>query len=204
MGDNAGTYLLVRRLHALTGLVFAFAFVFLFLVPYSTIFSGYELFNYLTSIAAKIPLLDEFEVVFILLPLIFHAIVGISIVHSSQFNVIYYGTYRNWMYAISRIAGLVLIPFVAYHVYFTRLVFAFSGRHMDYAYMQKLLSSPGIKTLYIAGILSAAIYIGCGFATELMRWGVTVSRRSQDFASMIMWALTIVLAIWGVCVVLAF
>lgn len=194
----------MRRLHSLTGFVFAFAFVFLFLLPYSTAIYGYESFNLLSDIAARIPLLGEFEAVFILVPLALHAVIGLSVIHSSQFNVIAYGTYRNWMYALQRMAGLILIPFIIYHVYFTRIVFAFTGRHADFAYMHNLLSSEWVSALYVAGIVAAAFYIGNGASIELVRWGVAVKRRSQDVIAMIMWVVTLIMALWGIRILMSF
>lgn len=197
-------YFLVRRLHSLTGLILSAAFLFCFLIPYSSALSGAKSFDNFMIGCQKIPLVSTLQVVMVLLPLVFHATVGFSIIYSSRFNVVSYGNYRNWMYAIQRITGILLIPFLVYHIYNTQVAFAFTGRYADYAFVQHLLAPAWVRVIYYTGVVCASLHIGGGIATALVRWGVTASRRAQDVTAMVMWVVTLILAAWGLRVVAAF
>lgn len=201
---NGSGHFWIRRLHSLTGIVLGVAYLIFFLIPNSVAIGGAEDFNLFAAITNKIPLLGELEFLLILLPLIFHAAVGLSIIYSSQFNVISYGSYRNWMYALQRITGIFMAPFLLYHIYATRLLFAFTGRFADFAYMQKLMTPLWAKVLYGAGVAFASFHIGNGIAFALTRWGITASKRSQEVASMVMWGVTLVLGLWGARVIMSF
>lgn len=198
------SYFWLKRLHTITGFILACAFFALFLFPYSTIFSSEPAFNQLMVKIDSIPLLGWIEFVFIGVPLVFHMMMGLMIVHSGQINVFSYSYYKNWMYALERICGLILIPFVAYHIYATKLSIMFSSRHLDARLMHTILSPTWAKTLYIAGIVSAAFYFGNGLASALTTWGITASRRSRAAASILGWIVTIVIAMWGVKIILEF
>lgn len=197
-------YFWLKRFHSFTGLWLAIFYVICFLLPYSAILGGPEPFDIIAMIGAKVPLIGTLRFLFVFIPLLFHAIFGLTLVYASEINVISYGTYKNWMYALQRLSAIIIIPFLAYHIYRTEIVFAFTEKYADYVYMSALLSKTWVKAIYLAGIFAVSFHIGNGIATALFRWGITVSRRSQDMAAMAMWAVTFVLAVWGFLVVNAF
>jgi succinate dehydrogenase / fumarate reductase cytochrome b subunit len=197
-------YFWLYRLHAITGMVFALAFVFCFLLPYSSIFGGPAEFNHFMAKVGAIPMLGLTQTIFIVLPLIFHAALGLMIVHGCQINAFSYGFYRNWMYALQRITGIILIPFVAYHVYKTYLVMAFNGKSVDFNFMHSLLAHPWAKVFYCVGIVCTAFYIGNGFASQSTAWGIAASRRARSAASVLGWVVTLGLVIWGLRLVFYF
>lgn len=201
--SSAG-YFWLRRLYLFSGFVFAFAFIICLLLPFSMALGSADTFNLFAEITEQIPLLDEFEVICILLPLLFHAAVGLSIIYASQFNIISYGTYGNWIYALQRLAGIFLIVFVGYHIYFTRFVFAFTGHYADFAYMHKLLEPAWAKVFYCLGFASSAFYIGSGVWTALLLLGITATKKSQEIAAMLLWILTFAIAGFGIRLVYAF
>ncbi|HPM40878.1 MAG TPA: hypothetical protein PLY45_00390 [bacterium] len=205
MAGGAGTgYFLVRRLHTLSGLLVSLAYVFLFLMPMSAAAGGAASFNGLAKSLNDLPFAGAAMLPFVLAPLAFHAAVGLSMLYGSELSAISYGFYRNWMYALQRLTGVVLVPFVVFHVTKAHLAFAFTGRAADYAFMQKLLAPGWVRAVYVAGVISAAFHIGNGMATALARLGILGTRRAQDAAAMVMWVVTLVLAAWGVRVVYAF
>lgn len=198
------SYFWLRRLHSLSGIWLSISFIVCFLLPLSAAIVGESYFNLVAIITDKIPLIAELEVVFVVVPLLFHAAVGMSVIYGSQFNVISYGSYYNWMYALQRLTGILIAPFIAYHIYATKIAFAFSGRYADYAYMQRLFAPTGPKVFYCLGIACVSFHIGHGIASAMMRWGITASRRAQDVASMTLWVVTIAISIWGARIILAF
>ncbi len=197
-------YLWLSRLHSITGLVFAIAFVCCFLLPYSSIFSGPSSFDAAMAERFSAPMLGLAQVAFILIPLIYHAAYGLMIVHGSQINAFKYGYYRNWMYALERVAGLLLIPFVIYHIYRTELASAVGAGPLSSGYMHALFASGWSKGVYAAGIVIAAFYIGNGLAMQSSVWGAAASRRARGAAIVVGWIVTTVLTLWGLRIILSF
>lgn len=197
-------HLFLKRLNSISGLVLAFAYLVCFLLPYSASLSGTESFDLVQLIVKRISLASIFDLVIVVPALLFHIVAGLSIIYTSEFNVISYGNYNNWMGAMRRISGIILIPFLAYHIFKTKVHFAFTDQFPTFAYMQKLLGENWIRALYIAGVLAASFHIGNGFASILFGFGITQSKKSQDVTAMIMWALTLILAIWGIIIVFSF
>jgi len=206
MNGDAGdhTYYWLHRLYSITGLCFAVSFVLLFLVPFSSIFGGEAAFNRFMARTDAIPMLGWAEFLFVLVPLIFHMAMGILIVYNSQINVVSYGFYRNWMYALQRLAGLILIPFVAYHIYLAELSPALSGRPLTAAVMLSALSTPWTRVLYFAGVVAAAFYFGNGLAHSSRSWGLAASRRARGAFVTAGWIVTMILGAWGVKLILSF
>ncbi|MFH0799684.1 MAG: hypothetical protein V2A66_05840 [Pseudomonadota bacterium] len=204
MGTAGTGYFWLRRLHSLSGILLSVGYIAFFLIPCSAALGGASSFNLVAAIGEKVPLLSAIKMVFVVAPLMFHAAVGLSVIYSSQFNVIAFSSYRNWMYALQRLTGILVIVPIIHYIYTTELVFAFTGRHAEFAYMQKLLAPSWVKAIYGAGVACAAFHIGNGISFALTRWGITASRRAQDAAAMAMWVVTIILAGWGARVILAF
>lgn len=197
-------YLWLCRLHALTGAVFAAAFVLYFLVPFSSAFDGPRAFDARMLELAREPLAGAVLATFVLVPLLYHAAFGLLIVHGCQINAFRYSAYRNWMYALERVAGLLLVPFVVYHLYRTGLARALGAAPLSYDAMHALLASSWAKGLYVAGVVCAAFYIGNGLAMQATTWGIAASPRARSAAVVAGWVVTFVLAAWGVKVVLSF
>ncbi len=208
MGMNGSSgeysYFWLQRLHSLTGFILALAFILLFLVPYSTVLGGDAAFTRFMAKSGEIPLLGWAELLLVGVPLVFHIAMGLMIIHGGQINVFAYGLYKNWMYALQRLTGLILIPFVLYHVYETKLAFLFSGRSIDAKHMHAILTPGWSKAFYITGIICAAFYFGNGLAGALSSWGLAASRRSRTAAAIAGWIITILMAVWGVRLILEF
>jgi succinate dehydrogenase / fumarate reductase cytochrome b subunit len=198
------SYFWLCRLHAIAGVVFAAAFVLYFLIPFSAAFDGSRSFDSSMMELARAPTVGWALAVFVLLPLIYHAAFGVLLVHGCQINAFHYGSYRNWMYALERVTGLVLIPFVIYHLYKTELAHALGAAPMSFDAMHALLAPAWRKALYLGGVACAAFYIGNGFAIQSATWGLAASSRARSAAIIVGWVVTIVLAVWGMKVVLSF
>lgn len=202
-GTNSGFgYFWLCRLHAVAGVVFAMAFVLYFLLPFSAALGGPQAFD--GSMAEAAHASGMAVAVFVLLPLIYHAAFGVMLVHGCQINAFRYGTYRNWMYALERVAGLLLIPFVIYHLFKMELPFALSSSPLSFDAMHALLAPTWRKALYLGGMCAAAFYIGNGLAMQATTWGFAASEKARGAAVIAGWVLTIVLAVWGAKIVLSF
>ncbi|MFA4875189.1 MAG: hypothetical protein WC690_07585 [bacterium] len=206
MNGSSGeySYFWLYHLQYFTGLILCVAYVVFFLVPFSSILGGDAAFTHFMTTAGEVPLLGWVEALFVGVPLIFHIAFGLMIMHGGQINIFSYAYYKNWMYALERVTGLILIPFALYHIYATKLAFMWSGRYLDAKVMHSILTPAWSKSLYIAGIVCAAFYFGNGMAGGLNAWGIAATRRSRTAAAIAGWVLTLVLAAWGLRIVSEF
>lgn len=201
---NALNKFWIRRLYSLSGIFFLAAYLISFLIPYSSILASEDSFNKTVSFFAHIPFWNIFEFVFLFTPIVFCTVVFLTILSSSQFNVFYYPYYKNWMFSLERVCNLILIPFIGYHLYVSKFLFLFTNQYADYSYMKKIIDPIGIKSFYILGIICLSIYIGIALSRMLFIWGITATRKSRDWTSIVMWVVSIVIAAWGLTIIFAF
>ena len=197
-------YFWLRRLHSIAGVILAMAFLVCYLIPYSFALGGKGPFDNLMAAVHGCPLLNWIVLIFVFLPLIVYMVMGGFSLYGSSANVVSYPFYRNWMYFFQRLTGLLIVPFIAYHIYVTYLNFVFTDRYADFAFLQKLFAPVWAKVFYSVGVACMAFHIGNGMATTLSQWGITVSRRSGEAASITMWCVTLILTAWGIRLIFAF
>src|SRR5690606_39889939 len=120
------------------------------------------------------------ECVVIYISLLFHAILGIYIAFTANNNPVKLSFFRNWMFTIQRITGIILVFFIAWHVYQTRIQKAL-GAEVNFEMMENILTNPVMLILYLAGILAATFHLSNGLWSFLVRWGITQSpKRSEE------------------------
>ncbi len=197
-------YFWLHRFHSMAGFLLAIAYLFLFLLPYSSAMQGVLSFNQTMSVLHGLPMFNSFCIVIVGALLIFYASLSFMIIHSSGANPVSYGRYRNWMYLLQRVAFLMILPALIYHVSNVTLKTAFGDRMIDFAMMNFALSKLWVNLLYIAGVLGAAFYIGNGLVLAMMGWGVAASKSSRDALAALGWVITFILAAWGLRVIFSF
>lgn len=197
-------YFYIRRLHSLLGIFPIGVFLFEHFFANSYIFKGPESFNGLVETLQSIPLIPFLEIGVIAVPIFFHAVLGLIIFYTGKSNFLDYGFYRNWMYFLQRITGVIALIFIIVHVWETRISLALDGRHIQFADMQKIFEPAWAKWFYIIGILSAVYHLTNGLCGALMTWGITVSKRSQKIVMIAAWAVFVVMGVWGLSILRAF
>jgi succinate dehydrogenase / fumarate reductase cytochrome b subunit len=192
-----------RRIHSLLGVIPIGIFLMQHLVVnhYATV--GVESFNKAANFMGNLPFRYVLETVFIYLPLLFHAIYGLYIAFTGTSNVGKMGFFRNWMYLLQRITGVLTLIFIAWHVWETRIASAF-GTEVNFQMMQDILSSPFMFGFYLVGILSAIFHFSNGLWSFLVTWGITVSPRSQVISTYVTIGIFVLLSIVGIQTLLAF
>jgi succinate dehydrogenase / fumarate reductase, cytochrome b subunit len=192
-----------RRLHSFLGLIP----VGLFLVVHLTVnfyaTRGAEAFNQAAGFMESLPYLIFLEILFIYLPLLFHAIYGIYIAFQAKANANRYKYYRNWLFFFQRWTGLFLVIFLAWHIWETRVQMAM-GEPLNFTMMQSILSNPGMVVFYIVGVLSAVFHFANGLWAFSVHWGITVTPKSQKAMAYVSAIIFVLLAIVGVSAVFAF
>src|SRR5690625_641449 len=121
-----------RRLHSLLGVIPIGVFLVQHLVVNHFAVYGEESFNKAAGFMGNLPFVLVLETVIIYLPILFHAILGVYIVFVARNNVKRYGFFRNWMFYLQRITGVVTLVFIAWHVWETRVQIRFGNAEVNY------------------------------------------------------------------------
>src|SRR5699024_94834 len=172
-----------RRLHSLLGVIPIGVFLVQHLVVNHFAVYGEESFNKAAGFMGNLPFVLVLETVIIYLPILFHAILGVYIVFVARNNVKRYGFFRNWMFYLQRITGVVTLVFIAWHVWETRVQIGLGNAEVNYSLMEVILTNPVMFWFYVVGVLSTTFHFANGLWSFLVSWGITQSPRSQKIAT---------------------
>jgi len=192
-----------RRLHSLLGVIPIGVFLTQHLIVNHFVTGGPESFNKASNFMGSLPFKIVLETVIIYLPLLYHAIYGLYIAFTANSNVNRFGTFRNWMYLLQRITGVITLIFIAWHVWQTRVAAAL-GTEVNYDMMHDILSSPFMFGFYLVGILSAIFHFANGLWSFLVSWGITVSPRSQLITTYVTIGVFVILSLISIQTLIAF
>jgi succinate dehydrogenase/fumarate reductase cytochrome b subunit (b558 family) len=196
----------LRRLHSLTGVVPVGAFLIVHLWTNAKAMLGPSSFGRAVEEINNLPFLVAIEVVGILAPLAFHAIYGVVLAFESRPNVGAYGYTRNWMYTLQRVTGILAFIFIVVHLKDFRLAKALGvmqyGGFFDS--LGELLTIRWRALFYLFGTTAAVFHFANGLRTFLWSWGITVSERSQRFATIVAASLGVALWLLGANTILFF
>jgi len=193
-----------RRLHSLLGVIPVGLFVVQHLIINHFATQGPEAFNKAAKFVEGLPFLIFLEFGVIYIPILFHAILGLYIAFTARNNTVTLSYFRNWMFSLQRITGIILLAFIAWHVYETRFQVALGNAEVNYEMMENILSNPVMLIIYIVGVLSATFHLANGLWNFLVRWGITQSPRSQRISTYVMAIFFVVISVIGVRAALAF
>lgn len=192
-----------RRLHSLLGVIPVGLFLTQHLVVNHFATKGVEAFNNASHFMENLPFKMVLETFVIFLPLLFHAIYGLYIAFTAQNNVGRFGFFRNWLFALQRVSGVITLIFLAWHVWETRIAAAM-GADVNFDMMANILSNPFMLAFYIVGVISAIFHFANGLWAFGVSWGITVSPRSQQISTYVTLGIFVALSIVGVRALLAF
>ncbi|NEU29827.1 succinate dehydrogenase [bacterium LRH843] len=192
-----------RKLHSLLGVIPVGIFVIQHLIINHFATKGASAFNKASLFMENLPFRYALEIFIIFLPILYHAIYGLYIAFQAKNNATRYGFFRNWMFALQRITGVILVVFIAWHVWETRIAAAL-GTEVNYEMMSDILSSPFMLIFYIVGVVSATFHLSNGLWSFAVSWGITVTPRSQQIMTYITIVFFFALTIVGIRAILAF
>lgn len=174
-------YYVMRKLHSLTGIVPLGMYLLMHLFLNSFVLLGAGSFADGVGLLHRIPYLPVLEWGMIYIPLAFHAILGILMIVEARYNTIRYGYSRNWWFWFQRVSAVVVLLFVGWHVYATRIQLALGNVTTEgfYELLRTQFQDPLWLTVYVLGITAAALHLGNGLWGFLVSWGVVTTRRSQ-------------------------
>ncbi len=128
------------------------------------------------------PIVIYLEIFAIGLPILYHAIYGLVITAEARPNAMRWRTGANWRYTLQRLSGVILVVFIGYHVFMTRLrpelyPRQFPSGLITYDYMHGYLAH--VWLLYLVGVTAAVFHFANGLWGFLIHWGITVGPRAQ-------------------------
>ncbi|GAA0442200.1 succinate dehydrogenase cytochrome B558 [Lentibacillus halophilus] len=172
-----------RRLHSLLGVIPIGIFLIQHLVVNHFAVYGEESFNKAASFMHDLPFRLALEIIVIFLPILFHAILGVYIVFVTKSNTKRYGYFRNWMFVLQRITGIITFVFIAWHIWETRVQIGLGTEDLNYNLMEDILSNTFMFWFYIVGVISTTFHFANGLWSFMVTWGITQSPKSQKVAT---------------------
>ena len=195
-----------RRLHSLLGVIPVGFFLVEHLYTNYLMTEGIHKFVEQVEWIWSLPFLPVLEVVFIYIPLLYHAIYGLYIAYQARNNVSQYSTFRNIMFLLQRVTGVVTLVYVAWHVWQTRVqLFIHDYTSAELAeHTATILQNPVTLTLYIIGLVAAVFHFSNGMWSFLVSWGITVGPRAQMISTWVWGVVFLVLSYMGISSLIAF
>lgn len=171
--------------------------------------------NQIHSLGKLLPLV---EWLFIFLPIIFHAVVGIWIIKTGKSNTENYRYVSNWRYSLQRWSGVVAVLFIFAHVFHLHGWF-----HGDWwlANVAEPLGMANFRAynaastlslalggflwpiFYVLGIVACVFHFANGVWTMGITWGVWISPKAQRNASYVCGAGGVALLLIGLSALFA-
>jgi succinate dehydrogenase / fumarate reductase cytochrome b subunit len=155
---------------------------------------GAERFDAVVKDLQTNPIIIFLEIGAIGLPILYHAAYGLFVASQARPNVGSYGWMRNWLYLLQRVTGIILVFYIGYHVWNTRLAPVFhpdmpqlqnvdgralvSSRYM-HDYLLETHFGISVFWIYLVGIGAAIFHFSNGLWNLAYHWGLTVSPRAQ-------------------------
>jgi succinate dehydrogenase / fumarate reductase cytochrome b subunit len=195
----------LRRLHSLSGIVPIGAFLAFHLFENYQATRGADAYNEMTHKLQTVPLAVAAEILIIALPILFHGVYGLFITGTASPNPVSNAFFRNWMYFVQRVTGVIVFAFILFHYWTTRLVQLHDHESLNlFNQVQAAVANPWIYAFYIAGILSATFHLANGIWSFSIVWGLTVGPQAQRRMLYISFAVFIALSYFGVRSISAF
>ena len=204
---------LIRRLHSLSGLIPVGAFMTVHLLVNASVLDGPAAFQKnVYSIHALGRILPLVEWVFIFLPILFHAIVGVVIIRGGLSNSQNYPYSANIRYTLQRVSGMIAFVFIMWHVFHMHgWIHAeawreVAGRFMGAQFAAYNATSTAaaamqafwiVPVLYAIGILASVFHLANGIWTMGITWGAWISPAAQRRALYVCGGFGLVLAAVG-------
>ncbi|PIQ86928.1 MAG: succinate dehydrogenase [Candidatus Omnitrophica bacterium CG11_big_fil_rev_8_21_14_0_20_45_26] len=172
----------LRRLHSLSGVFPIGAFLLEHMFTNSFILQGPEAYNEKIEFLRHLPYVAVLEIVFIGLPILYHAGYGIYVWMTGKVNLRWYPYAQNWLYVLQRWTGVMALVYIGVHVYETRIVNALYGTEVSFARMQEIVSQPQMFWFYVIGLLAVCFHFANGLWGFCVSWGMTIGPKSQRAA----------------------
>jgi succinate dehydrogenase / fumarate reductase cytochrome b subunit len=133
---------------------------------------GPAAFNARLREATASPLYEPAIWLFVYLPFLFHAAVGLLVIWRGQPNVVRQPRFRNWKYLLQRISAIGVLLFVPAHVYKTKVEPWRQHFAIDWTHMHEGMLEPATFAVYVLGMIGVAYHLANGLWLAGITWGV--------------------------------
>ncbi len=198
---------LIYRLFSLSGLVPVGAYLVVHLATNASIVNGPMAFQeQVDRIHALGVALLPIEIIFIFIPILFHAFVGWMIIAGAIPNTGSYPYAGNIRYTLQRATGIIAFFFIMFHVaQLHHLVGApfkeMGGAAFDAEHAASsaavALQPTWLKIVYAVGMLACVYHFANGLWTQGITWGIWTSAAAQRRANWVSIVVGGVLAVMG-------
>ncbi|AUJ52506.1 succinate dehydrogenase cytochrome b558 subunit [Staphylococcus hominis] len=194
----------LRRLHSLLGIIPIGAFLIVHLMVNHQATQGAEAFNKAAGFMESLPFLLAAELILIYIPILYHGLYGIHIAFTAKENIGHYSLFRNWMFALQRLTGIIAFVFIFVHLWQTRLQKLFFGKEISYDMMHQTLQNPVWVIVYVICVIAVIFHFSNGIWSFLVTWGFLQSKKSQRIFTWVSLIIFLILSYIGVTAILAF
>jgi succinate dehydrogenase / fumarate reductase cytochrome b subunit len=171
----AENYARLRRLHSLSGLLPLGAFLIGHIAVNATALAGADAYNRAAAALERLPLVRMAEILLIAVPMVFHVVLGALLGNTEPALRETRPHLGDRARAAQRASGALLVAYVLFHVWSTRLAPDFPGGRGDlFAFMAEHLKG-GIMYFYSFGVVAACVHFGIGLYDFAHRWGLVQS-----------------------------
>jgi len=206
-------HFLLRKLHSLTGIIPIGAFLVEHLLTNSLAIFGPERFNKAVHGLHDLPWLIGLEVFGIFLPIAFHAIYGVKIAMTADYNTANYPYMNNRRYTLQRVTGYIAFVFLIIHLMKFRFAHLlgwgpeFIGNPDPFGVTQTGIMhwAPGgiaipwqvVIAFYVLGLWAACYHFANGIWSFCISWGITVGEKAQKRVGCGAAGIGVLLFVWG-------
>ncbi len=187
----------MRRLHSLTGVVPVGAFVVLHLWGNAYAWRGAAAYDRHLDALRNVPYSHAFLILFVLLPLLFHAGYGVIITLFARFNLPAYPFPRHTAFWLQRATGLLALAFILYHLVTVRASVLFTGETATFDRVAASLAHPGVLAFYALGVVAVSYHLANGLWLFAVIWGLAVGPRAQRTVARAAAVLFVLVAVVG-------
>jgi succinate dehydrogenase / fumarate reductase, cytochrome b subunit len=194
---------LIYRLFSLAGLIPIGAYLVVHLLTNATILNGPATYqsqvDRIHSLGIILPIV---EWVFIFLPILFHAVIGLVIISGAMPNAAAYPYNGNIRYTLQRATGMIAFAFILWHVIqMHKMGAGLGGGRFDAeaasSTVAKVLQPLSYRVLYGIGVLASVYHLANGLWTQGITWGIWTTEAAMRRAGWICLAFGIFLGIIG-------
>jgi succinate dehydrogenase / fumarate reductase cytochrome b subunit len=167
---------------------------------------GAQVFVHQVEWLWSLPLLAVMEIFFIFLPLLYHGVYGLYIALRAKNNVGTFSTFRNYMFLLQRLTGVITLVFVGWHVWETRIQVAlhhYTPQQLA-ELMHNILQNHVTFALYVIGLIAAVFHFSNGMWSFLVSWGVTIGPRAQRISTYVWGIVFVAVSYMGIHALIAF
>jgi succinate dehydrogenase / fumarate reductase cytochrome b subunit len=192
----------LRRIHSLCGVVPLGFFLLEHLAVNATVLAGPSAYRRAVETLDRTPFLPVLELGLIALPLVIHSVIGVLL--ATELDAAGRPDVTERRVAIQRATGVLLLPYLIYHVWATRLSpEALKGGDLIAIMGKQVASVPGF-VFHAAGVSLAAYHLGNGLRPFAVRWGLARDGAAERAIERFGLALALVLAVVGVASLASF